>query len=78
MQLARNAGFEPFDAGELANSRSIEQVGVLLHHVAPISLAAIMDDWLQRFYKLRRADSLSKQRYRSESLGGKTNDKCND
>ena len=32
-QLARDAGFEPFDAGALANSRSIEQMGVLLHHV---------------------------------------------
>ncbi|MEM9819127.1 MAG: hypothetical protein AAF827_22385 [Cyanobacteria bacterium P01_D01_bin.6] len=33
IQLAHDSGFEPFDAGELANSRSIEQVGVLLHHV---------------------------------------------
>ena len=33
MQLARDAGFEPFDAGALINSRSIEQMGVLLHHV---------------------------------------------
>ncbi len=32
-QLVRDAGFDPFDAGALANSRSIEQMGVLLHHV---------------------------------------------
>ena len=31
--LARDAGFQAFDAGELANSRYIEQMGVLLHHV---------------------------------------------
>ena len=33
MQLFHDAGFEPFDTGELANSRSIEQVSVVLHHV---------------------------------------------
>ena len=33
MQLARDAGFEPFDVGALTNGRSIEQMGVLLHHV---------------------------------------------
>ena len=33
MQLVQDAGFEPFDAGPLAASRSIEQLGVLLHHV---------------------------------------------
>ncbi|WP_238549368.1 NADPH-dependent F420 reductase [Acaryochloris marina] len=33
MQLARDAGFEPFDAGALATSRNIEQVGILLHHI---------------------------------------------
>lgn len=32
-QLVRDAGFQSFDAGELANSRYIEQMGVLLHHV---------------------------------------------
>jgi predicted dinucleotide-binding enzyme len=32
-QLARDAGFQSFDAGELANGRYIEQMGVLLHHV---------------------------------------------
>ena len=32
-QLARDAGFEPFDTGALANARSIEQMGVVLHNV---------------------------------------------
>lgn len=32
-QLAQDAGFQHFDAGELANSRSIEQMGVLLHNI---------------------------------------------
>ena len=32
-QLVRDAGFEPYDAGELANGRYIEQMGVLLHHI---------------------------------------------
>ncbi len=33
IQLAQDAGFEPFDAGPLEAARSIEQLGVLLHHV---------------------------------------------
>lgn len=33
-QLANEAAFETYDAGELANARSIEQMGILLHHVA--------------------------------------------
>jgi hypothetical protein len=32
-QLVRDAGFQPFDVGPLSNARSIEQLGVLLHHV---------------------------------------------
>ena len=32
-QLVKDAGFEPFDAGALSNARSLEQMGVLLHHV---------------------------------------------
>ena len=32
-QLFKNAGFEPFDTGALANARSIEQMGVVLHNV---------------------------------------------
>ncbi|MEM7580438.1 MAG: NADPH-dependent F420 reductase [Mastigocoleus sp.] len=32
-QLARDADFQSFDAGELANGRYIEQMGVLLHHI---------------------------------------------
>ena len=32
-QLVRDAGFEPFDTGALANARSIEQMGVVLHNV---------------------------------------------
>ena len=33
MELARDAGFEPFDAGPLEAARSIEQMGIVLHHV---------------------------------------------
>ena len=32
-QLVRDAGFQPLDVGSLSNGRSIEQLGVLLHHV---------------------------------------------
>ena len=32
-QLVKDVGFEPMDAGALSNARSIEQMGVLLHHV---------------------------------------------
>ena len=33
-QLIRDAKFEAMDVGELKNARSIEQLGILLHHVA--------------------------------------------
>jgi 8-hydroxy-5-deazaflavin:NADPH oxidoreductase len=32
-QLVKDAGFQSLDAGSLANARSIEQLGILLHHV---------------------------------------------
>lgn len=32
-QLVRDTGFQPLDVGLLSNARSIEQLGVLLHHV---------------------------------------------
>ena len=32
-QLVKDAGFEPFDTGALANARSIEQMGIVLHNV---------------------------------------------
>ncbi|HCF30605.1 MAG TPA: NADP oxidoreductase [Cyanobacteria bacterium UBA11049] len=32
-QLVQDAGFQPLDVGPLLNARSIEQLGVLLHHV---------------------------------------------
>jgi 8-hydroxy-5-deazaflavin:NADPH oxidoreductase len=32
-QLVRDAGFQSLDVGPLSNARSIEQLGVLLHHV---------------------------------------------
>jgi hypothetical protein len=32
-QLVEDAGFQPLDAGGLSHARSIEQLGILLHHV---------------------------------------------
>ena len=31
---AKDAGFEAFDIGESENARQLEQMGILLHHVA--------------------------------------------
>lgn len=57
MQLARDAGFEPLNTGELANSRSIEQMGVLLHHVGTHQFGGDYSRLAPTFLQARELDT---------------------